>query len=194
MLLSVLYHHICLSPSSGKADFFLCCFNVVGKEPESHNPALACVITSENQQPYVLVLSQIHYKIVQVHKTLCALGVCNCKWVVSSHPTALRSCSTQWKPLTLFLGSCCFSAAWRSQHQNLCQSDISVAAPINWNKNNHLKLTAVMEWKVSIEGTAQLFLANSKIMGRMVLWKIFHPICIVIGMIRMLTKSSHHGI
>lgn len=190
MLLSDLCHHLCLSPSPGKADFLLCCFKVVGKEPEGHNPALACINTSEGDQwHYAPVLSQIHSKVVQVHKTLCALGACNSKWAVSSHPTVLKSCSTWWEPSSLSLSSCCFSAAWRSRHQNLCQSDISVAAPVNWNKNNHLKLAAVMEWNVSIERTAQLFLANAKIMGRTLLWKIFHPICIVTDMIRMLTKS-----
>jgi len=55
-------------------------------------------------------------------------------------------------------------------------------------------LAAVIELNVSIEGTAQLFLANAKIMGRMLLWKIFHTICIATDMIRVLTKSRHHGV
>lgn len=192
VILSDLSHHLCLFLSPEKADFLLCCFSVVNKEPEGHDSA--CFITSGVQWSYAPVLSQIRSRVVEAYKTLSALGACNCKKVASNRIAVFKSCSTWWEPLTVSVSSCCFSAVCRSWHQNLCQSDISIAAPIDWNKNNNLKLTAVMEWNVSTEGTAQLFIANAKIVGSTLLWKIFHPICIVTDMIIMLTKPRHHDV
>lgn len=61
-------------PVPGKADFLLCLFSIVNKEPGGPNPALTCIITSKGcQWSYAPVLSQIHSKVVQIHKTLCAL-------------------------------------------------------------------------------------------------------------------------
>lgn len=167
-------HHLCLFHSPEKAGFFSCCFSVIAKEPEGWNPAMVCVITSERDQwCYILVTSQIHNKGVDVHKTLPASGTCNCKCLGYSHPTVLKRTWVHalYEPLTLSLRSCCFSAAGRSCHRDMCQTDISVAAPTNWNKNNHLKLPTVIKWNVSIESTGQLFLAKAKIMGRMLLWR-----------------------
>lgn len=74
-------------PLTWKSGFFPSCFGVIAKEPEGWNPAVVCVITSEGDQwCYIPVISQIHTQRVDVHKSLQALGTCNCKHLVSSHP------------------------------------------------------------------------------------------------------------
>lgn len=95
VLLSDFCHHVCLFPSPEKAGFFPCCFSAIDKEPEGCNPAVVCVITSEGDQWCCKpVISQIRTEVVDVHKTLWALGTCNCKCLMSSHPTVLKSCFT----------------------------------------------------------------------------------------------------
>lgn len=95
VLLSDFCHHVCLFPSPEKAGFFPFFSSAIDKESEGCNPAVVCVITSEGDQWCCMpVISQIRTKVVDVHKTLWALGTCNCKCLVSSHPTVLKSCFT----------------------------------------------------------------------------------------------------